>query len=135
MRFSDFGTSASFSSTTRLESYTAWLAGERFGGAYRRYREMLQALDDGRRFVLKAPAHSAELASLVEVFPDACVVHLHPEDARKLESVPFRSGTRIQADIGVSRGSVHVETPMGLMVRELDSALDAIAERVREELG
>jgi LPS sulfotransferase NodH len=27
--------------------------------------------------VLKAPAHCAELASLTETFPDACVVHLH----------------------------------------------------------
>jgi len=68
-----------FTSTTRLDGYAAWLAGEPFGGAYRRYREMLQALDarDGRRFVLKAPAHCAELASLLAAFPDACVVHLH----------------------------------------------------------
>jgi hypothetical protein len=66
-----------FASTTRLDGYAKWLAGESFAGAYRRYREMLQTLDDGRRFVLKAPAHVGELGSLLETFPDACVVHLH----------------------------------------------------------
>lgn len=75
-----------FASTTRLDGYATWLAGERFDGAYRRYREMLQTLDDGRRFVLKAPAHCAELASLVEAFPDACVVHLHRDAVETVAS-------------------------------------------------
>jgi hypothetical protein len=75
-----------FPSTTRLDGYAAWLAGESFAGAYRRYREMLQALDDGRRFVLKAPAHCAELASLVEAFPDAVVVHLHRDVVETIAS-------------------------------------------------
>jgi hypothetical protein len=75
-----------FPSTTRLDGYAAWLAGEPFAGAYRRHREMLQALDDGRRFVLKAPAHCAELASLAEAFPDACVVHLHRDAVETVAS-------------------------------------------------
>ena len=32
---------------------------------------------DDRRWVLKAPAHTAELSSLLKVFPDACIIHLH----------------------------------------------------------
>ena len=64
----------------------------------------------------------------------ACVVHLHPEDAALLEGVVFRSGTEIRADVDVARGDVHVETHQGLMVRELDGALDAIRERLLEEL-
>lgn len=75
-----------FPSTTRLHGYAAWLAGQSFRGAYRRYREMLQALDDGRRFVLKAPAHCAELESLTAAFPDACVVHLHRDVAETVAS-------------------------------------------------
>jgi hypothetical protein len=77
-----------FTSTTRLDGYAAWLAGEPFSGAYRRYRAMLQTLDlgDGRRFVLKAPAHLADLASLFEAFPDACVVHLHRDIAETIAS-------------------------------------------------
>lgn len=64
-----------------------------------------------------------------------CVVHVHPDDALRLEGVAFRSGTTIESDIGVPKGSVHVETPMGLMVRELDALVDAVAGRIREELS
>ena len=64
-----------------------------------------------------------------------CVVHLHPDDAARLEGVRFRSGTTIESDEGVSRGSVHVTTPQGLLVRDLDEAVRAIAERLRGEVG
>jgi len=77
-----------FTSTTRLDAYAAWLAGESFAGAYGRYRAMLQTLDrgDGRRFVLKAPAHCAELPSLLDAFPGACVVHLHRDIVETIAS-------------------------------------------------
>jgi hypothetical protein len=40
---------------------------------------VIEALDrgDGRRWVLKAPAHTAELPHLVGAFPGAVIVHLH----------------------------------------------------------
>jgi len=63
-----------------------------------------------------------------------CVVHLHPDDAARLESTRFRVGTTIEADEGVSRGSVHVTTPQGLLVRDLDEAVRSIAERLRGEV-
>jgi len=63
-----------------------------------------------------------------------CVVHLNPEDLAALEGVEFRSGTTLQADIGVPRGDVHVETALGLMVKEVDGALESIGERLREKL-
>lgn len=62
-----------------------------------------------------------------------CVVHVHPDDFHALREVPFRSGTSVQADIGVGRGDVHVETSMGLMVREIEESLDSIRVRLREE--
>ena len=46
----------------------------------------------------------------------------------------FRTGTRIQADEGVSRGDVHVETSLGLLVREAFGALESIEQRLLEEL-
>ena len=64
----------------------------------------------------------------------SCTVHLNPGDLEALEGVEFRSGTILKPDIGVPRGDVHVETTLGLMVRELDAALDSIAERLREML-
>jgi Sulfotransferase family len=76
-----------FPSTTRLDGYARWLAGQSFEGAYRRYRAMLQALQvDARRFVLKAPAHCSELPSLLDEFPDACVVHLHRDAVATITS-------------------------------------------------
>ena len=68
-----------FSSTARLESYSRWLAQQDLGPSYREYRRVLALLDDhdGRRFVLKSPAHLAEPAALVDTFPGAVVVNLH----------------------------------------------------------
>ncbi len=68
-----------FTSTTRLDGYAAWLAGQDLGPGYHRHRRLLEVLDrgDGRRWVLKAPPHLAELPHLVAAFPGAVVVHLH----------------------------------------------------------
>ncbi|MEO3785504.1 sulfotransferase [Actinocorallia sp. B10E7] len=68
-----------FSSTMRLDGYSAWLAEQDFSASYSHYRKVLQTLDaeDGRRWVLKAPAHLPELEHLAAAFPGACIVHLH----------------------------------------------------------
>lgn len=68
-----------FASTVRLDGYVDWLASQDLGPAYRAHALVLRALDagDGRRWLLKAPAHTAELPSLAAAFPGACVVHLH----------------------------------------------------------
>ncbi|WP_068271577.1 sulfotransferase family protein [Aldersonia kunmingensis] len=68
-----------FTATTRLDSYANWLGGESFTEEYLRHRRLLQILDaqDGRRWVLKAPAHTAELDHLIATYPGAVVVHLH----------------------------------------------------------
>ena len=65
----------------------------------------------------------------------ACVVHLHPADAARLERVSFRAGTVIESDHEVARGDVHVTTPWGVLVRDVDGSLDAIAERIRGEIA
>lgn len=64
----------------------------------------------------------------------ACVVHLHPKDAARLERVHFRARTQLEADPAVAEGDVHVTTPQGLLVRDLEHALDTIGERLRQEL-
>jgi flagellar biosynthesis/type III secretory pathway protein FliH len=65
----------------------------------------------------------------------ACIVHLHPLDAERLKHVPFRSGTKIEADPGVAAGDVHVTTPHGVLVRDQEEILAAIRGRIRGELG
>lgn len=63
-----------------------------------------------------------------------CVIHLNPADAAALADIDFRAGTRVESDPGVRPGDVQVETPMGLMVRELDESLRDLGTRLREEL-
>ncbi|WP_198652916.1 sulfotransferase family protein [Actinocorallia populi] len=77
-----------FSSTMRLDSYSAWLADQDLTASYARYREILQTLDaeDGRRWVLKAPAHLPELPRLAAAFPGACIVHLHRDIVETIAS-------------------------------------------------
>ncbi|MBB3753258.1 hypothetical protein FHT44_005777 [Mycolicibacterium sp. BK634] len=77
-----------FTSMMRLPSYAAWLADQDFAGSYARYREILQLIGsrDERRFVLKAPAHTAELDHLVEAFPGAIVVQIHRDIVDTLTS-------------------------------------------------
>ena len=64
-----------------------------------------------------------------------CVVHAHPEDAALLSSVSFRAGTVVEPDESLSRGSVRVATPHGLLVRDLDEALRSIGERLLGDLS
>ena len=75
-----------------------------------------------------------ETLAFSDVQRGSCVVHLHPADAQALAEVPFRSGTEIRADAGVARGSAHVTTPQGLLVRDVDEALRSISERLHEEV-
>lgn len=75
-----------------------------------------------------------ETLSFSDVQRGTCVVHLNPVDAEALSDVQFRVGTSIEADAGVPRGSAHVTTPQGLLVRDLDEALRSIAARLHEEV-
>ncbi|MGI5328832.1 sulfotransferase family protein [Actinomadura nitritigenes] len=81
--FRNWGASA----TVRLDGYSRWLADQDFTDTYRRHRHVLATLDDdGRRWLLKAPAHTPELPSLAGAFPGACVVFLHRDIVRTVAS-------------------------------------------------
>lgn len=77
-----------FTSTLRCPGYSAWLAEQDLSGSYRRYADILRLLQDasGKRWILKAPAHTAELPSLFAAFPDATVVHLHRDVVQTVTS-------------------------------------------------
>lgn len=75
-----------FTSTVRLDGYARWLGLQDLTGSYERYRRALEVLADGRRFVLKAPAHTGELAALAAAFPGAVVVHLHRDVVETIAS-------------------------------------------------
>ncbi len=105
-----------FPSTLRCPSYVRWLAAQDFRGAYRRFADVLRLLQDssGARFVLKAPAHTAELPSLLAEFPDACIIHLHRDVVETITSgaslfAVFRSTYSDDVDAGEA-GRAQLET-------------------------
>jgi hypothetical protein len=71
--------SVSWECLAHLPSYSAWLRGQDWTGAYRRHRRNLQliGLGDGRRWVLKNPSHLFALDALLAVYPDALIVQTH----------------------------------------------------------
>jgi hypothetical protein len=68
-----------FTSTLRSPGYAAWILQQDMTPSYAAYADILRMLQDdsARRWVLKAPAHTAALPALWAAFPDAVVLHLH----------------------------------------------------------
>ncbi len=60
----------------------------------------------------------------------ACTVHINPDDLEMLNGVVFRKGTEIQADQSLPAGTIHVSTPQGLLVRDIDDCVRAAAEQI-----
>jgi hypothetical protein len=91
----------SFSSTLfflnlNVPSYLKWLLNRDMQAAYQYYFKQLQIIlwrSKAEHVVLKAPEHLLFLDSLMTVFPDACVVHLH----RNLASVVGSSCSLIRS--------------------------------------
>lgn len=71
------------------EPYSRWLRKQDMAAAYRHYRRQLQILQHrlpDAYWVLKSPAHLPHLASLLDAFPDACIVHLHRDPVMAVSS-------------------------------------------------
>lgn len=82
--------------TYEVPSYSAHLVGADHTAAYRCHRRVLQTLQRaqrGRRWVLKAPSHLAQLRVLFAVYPDARVVQLHRDPLKTVPSTVSLMGT------------------------------------------
>ena len=62
-------------------------------------------------------------------------VHLNPGDHATLEQSAFRTGTKLEVDPTLPRGDVHLSTPRGLLVRDIEGALESIREQLLEDLA
>lgn len=123
-----------FTSTLRCPSYARWLSGEDMRGAYERYADILRMLqgEAETRWVLKAPAHTGELASLLAGFPDACVVHLHRDVVDTITSgaslfATFRSTYSDEVD-PVEVGRYQLEATERWFTRAMDMRAGLPAE-------
>jgi sulfotransferase family protein len=82
--------SISWECLAHLPSYSAWLSGQDWTGAYRRHRRNLQLIglpDASKRWVLKNPSHLFALDALLAVYPDALVVQTHRDPGTAIASV------------------------------------------------
>jgi hypothetical protein len=66
----------------RIPSYQAWVLKQNFDRWYREFHRLLQLMQNhdsaaGRRWLLKAPSHTAHLDKIFEYFPEAVIVHCH----------------------------------------------------------
>lgn len=99
--------------------------------ALRIAREVLaREIDEGRYDIEKIVRQALSWSG---VGRGSCTVHLNPEDVARLDGIPFRSGTVLEGDADIACGDVHITTPQGLLVRELDECLESIRNSLREE--
>jgi flagellar biosynthesis/type III secretory pathway protein FliH len=63
------------------------------------------------------------------------VIRVSESDAARLKDVKFRAATEVVADESVSTGSARVETPQGVLVRDIDESLRAISARLTEQVS
>jgi hypothetical protein len=72
-----------------VPTYSSYLATADHTDAYRYHLRVLQTLQGGAgatQWVLKAPSHLATLATLLAVYPDARIVHIHRDPLKTVPS-------------------------------------------------
>lgn len=73
-----------------VPSYDSWFLGQSELPSYRRYADVLRLIgadEPDKPWLLKNPGHIAQLESLLQVFPDACVVQTHRDPVKTLPSL------------------------------------------------
>ncbi|HEX4704131.1 MAG TPA: sulfotransferase, partial [Pseudonocardiaceae bacterium] len=115
--------SVSYECLAHLPTYSAWLAGQDWTGAYRRHRRHLQLiglLDRDRRWVLKNPSHLFALDALLAVYPDALVIQTHRSPRTAIASVCSLNQQASNGWSTVFQGDVVGRDQLKLWARGLD---------------
>lgn len=105
-----------YGSTFRVPEYDRWWRQQSERPSYQRLYKILQLIGSNsaqQTWLLKNPGHLAQMDALLDVFPDACIVHTHRHPA---ETIPSLCSVLQQAR-GISEGK-HV-APEELGMREL----------------
>ncbi len=103
-------TDDSFEVNATVPSYTAWYEKKHLKDTYRRHRDLVGLVASGSpsgRLILKYPVHMKNLAALLEVYPDACVVQTHRDPAGVMSSyVSLIAGFRAIYERDIDRGAI-----------------------------
>lgn len=79
-----------FDSNASIPGYTKYFEAQDMRAAYERHRDVLKLVGSptpDKRWVLKYPAHMRELDTLLQVYPDACIVQTHRDPVKVLPSI------------------------------------------------
>jgi hypothetical protein len=83
-------TDDTFDCNSTLPSYSSWYAKKDMHETYARHRDLVKligATSPERRWVLKYPVHMRNLKTLLEIYPDACIVQTHRDPSKVLPSI------------------------------------------------
>lgn len=72
-----------------VPAYSHWLNEVDHLPTYRHHKRILQTLQSsypGERWLLKSPDHLAAIPEILQVYPDACLVHLHRDPVQSVSS-------------------------------------------------
>jgi hypothetical protein len=115
--------SVSWECLAHLPSYSSWLQGQDWAGAYRRHRRNLQLIglpDPGHRWVLKNPSHLFALGALLQVYPDALIIQTHRSPRTAIASVCSLAAQVTDGWSGTFRGDVVGRDQLETWARGLD---------------
>ena len=81
--------STTFAGGTNAPNYKSWVLNTDASYAYRYHRKVLSLIANGdsRRWMLKDPSHIFTNETLLEVYPDACIIQTHREPVEAVASV------------------------------------------------
>jgi len=82
--------SMQFHITFHVPSYQAWLHEQNMVRSYEFHRKFLQHLQSKyrkKRWALKSPAHLPAIDELLEVYPDALIIHTHRDPGKVMPSL------------------------------------------------
>jgi hypothetical protein len=82
--------SEEFDTMFDLPGYESWVEGQDQRETYAFHKRFLQLLRRGapeRRFVLKAPAHLRAVEAILDIYPDANIIHTHRHPAQIVPSL------------------------------------------------
>jgi hypothetical protein len=102
-----------FEVNSSIPTYTKWYEEKNLEPTYRRHRDLLKLVGSTspeRPWILKYPVHMKNLAALLEVYPDACIVWTHRDPSQVLSSyISLVAGFRAFFEKDIDRDAIGQE--------------------------
>ncbi|MGV9745287.1 sulfotransferase family protein [Rhodococcus zopfii] len=128
--------SVSYECLAHLPTYSQWLAGQDWTGAYERHRRNLQLIgmhESEKRWVLKNPSHLFALDELLTVYPDALVVVTHRDPRTVIPSVCSLAAQASDGWSEVFAGATIGRSQLDLWARGFDKFAEVRARHDRAQ--